>query len=85
MDIVLLAVFPVPLRLLTGLLVLLAGVLTLYWFFMKKNNPKSQQVDALTADDKAQKLQDQFNRGEITEEDYRMKLKELEKDPKLHP
>lgn len=82
MDIALLAAFPVPLRLLTGLLILIVGVLTLYWFFMAKNNPKSQIVDKLPANNEAHKLQDQYDRGEITEEDYNRRLQDLDSDAK---
>lgn len=82
MDIILLAAFPIPLRLLTGLLILLVGVLTLYWFFLKKNNSKSNKVDTLPANSDARKLQDRFDRGEITEEEYRRKLRDAEEDPK---
>lgn len=66
--------------LLAGLAVLIAGVLIAFWFFMAKNNPRSQKVDALPSNNDARKLQDQFDRGEITEEDYRRKLNDLEND-----
>lgn len=82
MEIILLAAFPIPLRLLTGLLILLVGVLTLYWFFLKKNNPKSNKVDTLSANSNARKLQDRFDRGEITEEDYHRKLRNLDDESK---
>ncbi|WP_203334802.1 SHOCT domain-containing protein [Planococcus beigongshangi] len=84
MDIILLSAFPfpIPLRLLIGLLILLAGVLTLYWFFMAKNNPKSQKIDELPANNDAHKLQDQYDRGEITEDEYHQKLRGLDERSK---
>lgn len=82
MDTILLATFPVPLRLLIGLVALITLVLIAFWFFMSKNNPKSRSVDALPANNEARLLQDQYDRGEIAEEDYRRKLKEMENVPK---
>lgn len=82
MDIVLLSVSPVPLRLLIGLLILLAGILTIFWLFMSKNNSKSQKVDTLPVNNENNKLQDQYDKGEITEEDYRRKLQEMDNEPK---
>ncbi len=80
MDLTLLAAFPVPLRLLAGLGVLLVGVLIAFWFFMAKNNPRSRRVDTLPSNNEARKLQDQYDKGEITEEDYQSKRSKLEKD-----
>lgn len=84
MDIVLLAAFPVPLSLLLGLGVLLVVVLILYWFFMAKNNPGSRKVDELPPQNEEHRLQDRFDRGDISEEEYRRKLAELESRTK-HP
>lgn len=82
MDIVLLSVSPVPLRLLIGLLILLAGVLTIFWLFMAKNNPKSHKVDSLPENNEANKLQDRYDKGEISEEDYRRRLQEMDDERK---
>lgn len=82
MDIVLLAAFPTEFRLLVGLGVLIAGVLTAFWFFMAKNNPKSRGVDALPSNNDAHKLQDQYDKGEISEEEYQQKLRALENGQK---
>lgn len=81
MELVLLSAFPVPLRLLAGLGALLVGVLIAYWFFMAKNNPRSQKVDELPANNEERKLQDRYDKGEITEEDYRNKRREADDDP----
>ncbi|MCM3611613.1 SHOCT domain-containing protein [Planococcus sp. MERTA32b] len=80
MDIILMAAFPVPLRLLAGLGALIVGVLIAYWFFMAKNNPRSQKVDELPANNEERKLQDRYDKGEITEEDYRSKRREADND-----
>ena len=82
MDIILLSVSPVPLRLLIGLLVLLAGVLTIFWLFMAKNNPKSRKVDTLPSNNEANKLQDRFDKGELSEEEYHRRLQEMDDDRK---
>lgn len=81
MELVLLSTFPVPLRLLAGLGALLVGVLIAYWFFMSKNNPRSQKVDELPANNEERKLQDRYDKGEITEEDYKSKRRETDNDP----
>lgn len=81
MDIAVLTAFPVPLRLLAGLAILLVVVLTLYWFFMAKNNPGSRKVDELPPLNEEHKLQDRYDRGDISEEEYRRKLEELKNRP----
>ncbi|WP_185959463.1 SHOCT domain-containing protein [Planococcus salinarum] len=81
MNAILIAGIPLPLGLLMGLGVLLVVVLTIYWFFMAKNNQGSQKVDALPPNNDAHRLQDRYDRGEISEEDYRRQLKELEHRP----
>ncbi|HSJ37619.1 MAG TPA: SHOCT domain-containing protein [Planococcus sp. (in: firmicutes)] len=73
---------PLPLGLLIGLVLLLAVVLTIYWFFMAKNNPRSQKVDALPPNNEENRLQNQYDRGEISEEEYHRKLRELENGSK---
>lgn len=78
MNAILMAAIPLPLSLLMGLGVLLVVVLTLYWFFMAKNNPGSRKVDELPAHNEEHKLQDRYDRGDINEEEYRRKLTELE-------
>jgi uncharacterized membrane protein len=85
MELLLLMSFPVPLRLLAGMAVLITGVLLAFWFFMAKNNPRSQKVDDLPADSEARKLRDQFDRREISEEEYHRRLADLEKDPQQRP
>lgn len=84
MEFVLLTTFPIPLRLLAGLGALIVGVLITFWFFMAKNNPRSQKVDELPANNDARTLQDQYDRGEITEEDYHRRLSDLKNDPRSH-
>ncbi|WP_158593212.1 SHOCT domain-containing protein [Planomicrobium sp. Y74] len=83
MELVLLSTFPIPLRLLAGLAVLITGVLIAFWFFMAKNNPRSRKVDELPSNNEQRKLQDQYDKGEITEEDYRNKRSEA--DNNSHP
>ena len=61
MDILLLSVIPAPLALLGGLLVFLAGVLLIFWFFMARNNPKSQNVDAMPPEEDRHTLQGEHN------------------------
>lgn len=78
MNAILMAAVPLPLGLLLGLVVLLGVVLTIYWFFMAKNNPGSQKVDAMPSNNAEHRLQDQYDRGEISEEEYHRQLKELE-------
>ena len=73
---------PLPLGLLIGLVLLLAVVLTIYWFFMAKNNPSAQKVDALPSNNEKTRLHDQYERGEISEEDYNQKLQDLENGSK---
>lgn len=80
MELVLLSTFPIPLRLLAGLAVLITGVLIAFWFFMAKNNPRSQKVDELPANNEERKLQDRYDKGEISEEDYRNKRSKMDDD-----
>ena len=80
MELVLLSTFPIPLRLLAGLAVLITGVLIAFWFFMAKNNSRSQKVDELPDNNEERKLQDRYNKGEISDEDYRNKRTEADDD-----
>lgn len=61
MDILLLSAIPMPLGLLGGLLIFLAGVLIIFWFFMARNNPKSRNVDALPPEEDKHTLQGEHN------------------------
>lgn len=78
MEMILMSVIPMPLSILGGLLIFLAGVLIIFWFFMAKANPKARNVDALPPEEDKHSLQGQYNRGEISEEDYHQKMKDLE-------
>ncbi|WP_422122264.1 hypothetical protein DHX103_10655 [Planococcus sp. X10-3] len=84
MDILLLSTIPMPLSLLGGLLIFLAGVLIIFWFFMARNNPKSRNVDPPPPEEDKHSLQGQYNRGEISEEEYHQQVKDLE-DPTKRP
>lgn len=61
MDILLLSIIPAPLSLLGGLLVFLAGVLLIFWFFMARNNPKSRNVDTMPPEEDKHALQGKHN------------------------
>ncbi|MFD1030123.1 SHOCT domain-containing protein [Metaplanococcus flavidus] len=82
MEILLLSTIPMPLGLLGGLLIFLAGVLIIFWFFMARNDPKSRSVDSLPPVEDKHSLQGQYNRGEISEEEYHQKVKDLEDQTK---
>ena len=82
METILLSAIPLPLSLLGGLLIFLAGVLIIFWFFMARNNPSARKVDSLPPEEDKHKLQGQYNRGEISEEDYHQKVKDLEDQTK---
>lgn len=69
---------PLPLGLLIGLGVLLVVVLIIYWFFMARNNPSARNVDDLPSHNEEHRLQDQFDRGEISEEEFHRRCTELE-------
>lgn len=72
MDILLLSVIPAPLSLLGGLLVFLAGVLLIFWFFMARNNPKSRNVDALPPEEDKHTLQGEHNLAGNNDDDKKV-------------
>ena len=76
MDILLLSVIPAPLGLLGGLLVFLAGVLLIFWFFMARNNPKSQNVDTLPPEEDRHTLQGEHNLTPNNDDDAKKVVKD---------
>src|SRR5690606_18451056 len=75
MGTLLLSDIPAPLGLLGGLLVFLAGVLLIFWFFMARNNPKSQNVDTLPPEEDRHTLQGEHNLTPNNDDDAKKVVK----------